>query len=299
MKLASFAIGTRRTYGPAVPGGFVDAGVRFGAEASDLLTALATGRLEDLHRLAALPADVGADDTRWLKPIETPGKTICVGVNYRGRDEEYKDGNAQIDYPSLFLRVPQSFAAHQEPLVKPPESEEYDYEGEIAVVIGMRGRRIREADALKHVAGYTICNEGTIRDWCRHGKFNVTAGKNFERSGAIGPYVVTPDTVGSDPLRVITRVNGEVRQDDTADRMIFPIPVLIAYISTFMTLDPGDVIVTGTPTGAGARFTPPRFLAAGDVIEVEVRGVGTLVNTVVNELSNDSSSERLQAASTR
>jgi 2-keto-4-pentenoate hydratase/2-oxohepta-3-ene-1,7-dioic acid hydratase in catechol pathway len=298
VKLASFAIGTRRTYGPVVSGGFVDAGGRFGSAAPDLLTALATGRLDDLHRLSTLPPDVGGDDIRWLKPIESPGKTICVGVNYRGRNEEYKDGATPIGYPSLFLRVPQSFAAHREPLIKPPESVQYDYEGEIAVVIGERGRRIREADALSHVAGYTVCNEGTVRDWCKHGKFNVTAGKNFERSGSIGPWLVTADAVGSDPLRVITRVNGEVRQDDTTDRMLFPIPTLIAYISTFMPLDPGDIIVTGTPTGAGVRFDPPRFLIAGDVIEVEVPGVGTLVNTVVNESLTESTSERLQRATT-
>jgi len=283
VKLASFAVGARMSYGPVVAEGVVDAGARFGSTTSDLQTALATDRMEDLRRLSALAPDVSLDDVRWLKPIESPGKTICVGVNYRGRNEEYKDGATPIGYPSLFLRVPQSFTAHLEPLIKPPESAQYDYEGEIALVIGRRGRRIRESDALSHVAGYTVCNEGTVRDWCKHGKFNVTAGKNFERSGSIGPWLMTADAVGAGPLRVITRVNGDVRQDDTTDRMLFPIPVLIAYISTFMPLDPGDVIVTGTPTGAGVRFEPPRFLVAGDVIEVEVPGVGTLVNTVVNE----------------
>jgi len=135
-----------------------------------------------------------------------------------------------------------------------------------------------------------------VRDWCKHGKFNVTAGKNFERSGSIGPWLVTSDAVGSDSLRVITRVNGEVRQDDTTDRMLFPIPTLIAYISTFMALDPGDVIVTGTPPGAGARFDPPRFLSGGDRVEVEVPGVGTLVNTVVNESLTGASRERFERA---
>jgi 2-keto-4-pentenoate hydratase/2-oxohepta-3-ene-1,7-dioic acid hydratase in catechol pathway len=298
VKLASFAIGRRVSYGPVVEGGVVDAGGRLGAAAPDLLTALATGRLGELRRLSAEPADVGTDDIRWRKPIESPGKTICVGVNYRGRNEEYKDGGTPVGYPSLFLRVPQSFAAHQEPLVKPPESSQYDYEGEIAVVIGERGRRIREADALSHIAGYTVCNEGTVRDWCKHGKFNVTAGKNFERSGSIGPWLVTSDIVGPDPLRLITRVNGKVRQDDTTDRMLFPIPALIAYISTFMPLDPGDIVVTGTPTGSGVRFDPPRFLVAGDVVEVEVPRVGTLVNTVVDESLTEPSSEWLQRATT-
>lgn len=298
MKLASFIIGGRASYGPVVAGGVVDAGGRFGTDAPDLLTALATGRLDDLHRLAALPPDAAAGDVRLLKPIVSPGKTICVGINYRGRSEEYKDGAALPTHPSLFLRVPQSFVAHKEPVLKPPESDQYDYEGEIAVVIGRHGRRIREADVPSHIAGYTICNEGTVRDWCRHGKFNVTAGKNFERSGSIGPWMVTADEVGADPMRVITRVNGEVRQDDTTDRMIFPIPRLIAYISTFMPLDPGDIVVTGTPTGAGVRFDPPRFLTAGDVVEVEVPHIGTLVNTVVDESLDEAAREPLEEATT-
>jgi 2-keto-4-pentenoate hydratase/2-oxohepta-3-ene-1,7-dioic acid hydratase in catechol pathway len=136
---------------------------------------------------------------------------------------------------------------------------------------------------MAHVAGYTVCNEGTVRDWCRHGKFNVTAGKNFARSGSMGPFLVTKDEVGDDPLRIVTRVNGEVRQDDTTDRMIFAMPRLIGYISTFCTLEPGDIIVTGTPTGAGVRFDPPRFLVAGDRVEVAVPRVGTLENRVVDE----------------
>lgn len=298
MKVASFAVGRRVSYGPVVSGGIVDAGVRLGPVAPDLLTAIASGRLDELRRLAGLPADIAIDGLRWQKPIESPGKTICVGVNYRGRNDEYKDGAAQPGYPSLFLRVPQSFSAHQEPLFKPPESDQYDYEGEIALVIGRRGRRIREADALSHIAGYTVCNEGTVRDWCKHGKFNVTAGKNFERSGSIGPWLVTADAVAPEPMRLITRVNGEVRQDDTTNRMIFPIPYLISYISTFMPLEPGDIIVTGTPTGAGVRFDPPRFLAAGDVVEVEVQGVGTLVNTVVNEPAIDHSAGQRAAHAT-
>jgi 2-keto-4-pentenoate hydratase/2-oxohepta-3-ene-1,7-dioic acid hydratase in catechol pathway len=136
---------------------------------------------------------------------------------------------------------------------------------------------------MSHVAGYTVCNEGTVRDWCRHGKFNVTAGKNFARSGSMGPFFVTRDEVGDGPHRVTTRVNGEVRQDETTDRLIFSMPALISYISIFCTLEPGDVIVTGTPPGAGARLDPPKYLKAGDQIEVEVPGVGTLVNVVVDE----------------
>jgi 2-keto-4-pentenoate hydratase/2-oxohepta-3-ene-1,7-dioic acid hydratase in catechol pathway len=155
------------------------------------------------------------------------------------------------------VRFPASLVAHEEPIVRPTESQQLDYEGEIALVIGKAGRRIAESDALAHVAGYTICNEGTIRDWLRHGKFDVTPGKNFDRTGALGPWVVTTDEIGSKPMRVMTRVNDEIRQDDTTDRMIFSIPFLTSYISRFCTLEPGDILITGTPTGAGARFDPP------------------------------------------
>jgi len=167
--------------------------------------------------------------------------------------------------------------------VRPRESEQLDYEGELVVVIGNGGRRIAKDQALTHVLGYSCANEGSVRDWLRHSKFNVTQGKNFDRSGAIGPYLVTAEEVGDAPLRVTTRVNGEVRQDDTSDRMIFPIPYLISYLSAFCSLEPGDVILTGTPSGAGARFDPPRYLQPGDIVEVEISRVGTLHNTVVDD----------------
>ena len=165
--------------------------------------------------------------------------------------------------------------------MRPPESDTLDYEGEVAVVIGKAGRRISQDDAYDHIAALTICNEGTIREWVRHAKFNVTQGKNWDSSGAMGPWLVPfTDAAQLDDARIITRVNGEVRQDDVLSRMMFPIRREIEYISTFMTLQPGDVIVTGTPTGAGARFDPPKFLQPGDMVEVEVNGIGTLRNRV-------------------
>ncbi len=218
-----------------------------------------------------------------LKPIPTPGVFICVGVNYRDRNEEYKDASDLPRYPSLFFRTPGSLVAHREPIVRPPESEQLDYEGEVALIIGRAGRRIPEARAMDHVAGFSCVNEGTIRDWTRHGKFNVTQGKSFERSGAFGPWLVTADEIGARPLTVTTRVNGEERQHDTTERLLFPFPALIRYISTFCALRPGDVIATGTPTGAGARFNPPRYLRPGDVVEVEVSGIGVLRNEVIEE----------------
>jgi 2-keto-4-pentenoate hydratase/2-oxohepta-3-ene-1,7-dioic acid hydratase in catechol pathway len=282
VKLATFETGSRETFGVVTNGGIVDAGARLGA-LPDLRAVLAADALGEVARLAERAPDFRLDEVRLRKPIPRPGKTVCVGVNYAGRHAEYKDASDPQRYPSLFLRVPESFVAHLEPLVRPPESMQFDYEGEIGVVIGRSGRRISAADAMPHVAGYLISNEGTVRDWCRHGKFNVTAGKNFAQSGAIGPFLVTTEEVGDRPLQLITRVNGEVRQDATTDQMVFSIPELLSYISTFCTLEAGDIILTGTPPGAGVRFDPPRFLVAGDRVEVEVPGVGTLINHVVDE----------------
>jgi 2-keto-4-pentenoate hydratase/2-oxohepta-3-ene-1,7-dioic acid hydratase in catechol pathway len=213
-----------------------------------------------------------------------PGKIICVGVNYPDRNAEYKDGQDAPQYPSLFVRFPQSFVGHGEPLVRPKVSQQLDYEGEIALVIGKSGRHISEQDALQHVAAMTLCNEGSVRDWIRHGKFNVTQGKNFDRSGAMGPWFVpyTDESQIAD-IRLTTRVNGETRQDDRTSNMVFSFRKLISYISTFSTLHPNDIIVTGTPTGSGARLDPPKWLKPGDVIEVEAEGLGILRNTVVDE----------------
>jgi 2-keto-4-pentenoate hydratase/2-oxohepta-3-ene-1,7-dioic acid hydratase in catechol pathway len=283
VKLASFRVGSRVSYGIVTNGGLIDVGALLGPRLPDVVSVLTAGGIADVAALSASAPDLRLEDVVLLKPIPRPGKIVCVGVNYAGRNAEYRDGAEQAKYPSLFLRVPESFVAHGEALVRPPESQQFDYEGELAVVIGRSGRRIRAEAAMSHVAGYTVCNEGTVRDWCKHGKFNVTAGKNFTRSGSIGPFFVTCDEAGDGPYRVMTRVNGEVRQDETTDRLIFSIPALIAYISTFSTLDPGDIIVTGTPTGAGARFDPPKYLKAGDEIEVEVPGVGLLRNRVIDE----------------
>ena len=217
-------------------------------------------------------------------PIPSPEKIICVGVNFPDRNEEYKDGQAAPPNPSLFIRFPRSFTGHDQPLIRPPESPQLDYEGEIVIVIGKGGRRIGEAQALDHIAALSLCNEGTIRDWVRHAKFNVTQGKNFDGTGAIGPWLVpyTDESQIADN-RLETRVNGEVRQSDRTSRMIFSFRKIIGYISTFTTLVPGDVIVTGTPTGAGARFEPPIWLKPGDVVEVEADGIGTLRNTIADE----------------
>ena len=211
-------------------------------------------------------------------------RILCVGVNFPDRNAEYKDGSEQPKFMSLFPRFSSGFTGHDRPLVRPPESHQLDYEGEVAIVIGKAGRRIAQADAYDHIAALTLCNEGTIRDWVRHAKFNVTQGKNWDNSASMGPWLVPfTNAAQIDDARIITRVNGEVRQDDVLSRMMHPIRREIEYISTFMTLQPGDIIVTGTPTGSGARLDPPQFLKPGDVVEVEVNGIGTLRNTVEDE----------------
>jgi 2-keto-4-pentenoate hydratase/2-oxohepta-3-ene-1,7-dioic acid hydratase in catechol pathway len=220
----------------------------------------------------------------WLPPVPAPEKIICIGVNYPDRNAEYKDGQEAPKYPSMFMRSPRSFVGHDTPLVRPRASEQLDYEGEIVLVIGKPGRHIAESAALDHIAALTLCNEGSVRDWLRHAKFNVTQGKNFDSSGSLGPWLVPymREAQIAD-IRLTTHVNGEPRQDDRTSRLMFPFRYLISYISTFATLVPGDIIVTGTPTGAGARFDPPRYLKPGDVIEVAAEGIGTLRNGVVDE----------------
>jgi 2-keto-4-pentenoate hydratase/2-oxohepta-3-ene-1,7-dioic acid hydratase in catechol pathway len=247
---------------------------------------IADGGLARLVDAAAgRPADRALADVALLPPIPAPEKIICIGVNYPDRNEEYKDGQAAPKYPSMFIRFPRSFVGHGAPLVRPKASPQLDYEGEIVIVIGKGGRHIAERDALSHVAALSLCNEGTIRDWVRHAKFNVTQGKNFDSTGSLGPWIVPyEDESQIADIRLTTKVNGELRQDDRTSRMIFGFRYLLSYISTFTTLAPGDVIVTGTPTGAGARFDPPRFLVPGDVIEVSAEGIGALSNDVVDEV---------------
>jgi 2-keto-4-pentenoate hydratase/2-oxohepta-3-ene-1,7-dioic acid hydratase in catechol pathway len=242
--------------------------------------ALRNGGLANL-RSGPQRHDIG--DIVFLPPVAAAEKIICVGVNYKNRNEEYVDGSESAAYPSLFVRFPGSFVGHEQPILRPKESCEFDYEGEIVLVIGKAGRHISRENALDHVAGLTLANDGTLRDWLRHAKFNITQGKNFDSSGSIGPWIVPASEIDlTRPLRLTTRINGEVRQDDTTDSMLFDFRRLIEYISTFTTLKPGDLILTGTPTGAGARSNPPRWLKPGDIVEIEVPEIGILRNAVAD-----------------
>lgn len=282
MRFASYTAQDEQFYGAITDQGAIALSPDF-PQWPTMLQVIREGGLPALEQ-AAKGRDVTHTNFSYDIPIPDAPRILCVGVNFPDRNAEYKDGSAQPKHMSLFPRFSSGFTGHGENLVRPPENHTLDYEGEVAIVIGKPGRRISQDDAYDHIAALTLCNEGTIRDWVRHAKFNVTQGKNWDRSGAIGPWLVPfTDAAQLDDARIITRVNGEVRQDDTLNRMMFPIREEIAYISTFMTLQPGDIIVTGTPTGAGARFDPPRYLKPGDVVEVEVEGIGILRNGVEDE----------------
>jgi 2-keto-4-pentenoate hydratase/2-oxohepta-3-ene-1,7-dioic acid hydratase in catechol pathway len=283
-RFATFTVDGSTRYGAVIGDGIVDLSARHAKDYPTLREVIAAGALTRLAEEAAKHApDFALDAITWLPPIPAPEKIICIGVNYPDRNEEYKDGQAAPKFPSMFMRTPRSFVGHETPLVRPRASTQLDYEGEVVLVIGKAGRHIAESEALDHVVAVTLCNEGTIRDWVRHAKFNVTQGKNFDCTGSLGPWIVPCSEADIADIRLTTRVNGELRQDDRTVRLIFGFRFLINYISTFTTLVPGDVIVTGTPTGAGARFDPPRYLRPGDVVEVEAENVGVLRNGVIDE----------------
>lgn len=284
MKFATYTSDDQQFYGAVTEGGMIALSPEC-PQWPTLRKVIAAGALDQLTLMAQGRAVTHAEDEfRWDIPIPDPEKIICVGVNFPDRNAEYKDGKDAPPNMSLFPRFPRSFVGHGTPLTRPPETPQLDYEGEIAVVIGKGGRRIAQEDALGHIAALTLCNEGTLRDWVRHAKFNVTQGKNWDGSGAMGPWLVPFENDNQiTDVALQTRVNGELRQDDRTGRMLFPVARQIAYISTFTTLVPGDIIVSGTPTGAGARFDPPRFLVPGDEIEVYAEGIGTLRNSVVDE----------------
>jgi len=284
MRLLSYSTDDGSAFGmlSADGSGVIDLSERF-LGIKDLDQLIRKGRVGDAARFDDDEPDHAIEAITFERLLRRPRKIFCIGVNYGGRSAEYAD-KSDASFPSVFVRFPESFTGHGQDLIRPPESPQLDYEGEIVVVIGKAGRRIAEADARKHIAGLSLGNEGTIRDWVRHAKFNVTQGKNWESSGAIGPWLTTIDEIGDfESLHLTTSVNGDVRQDDTPATMKYPIEYQVSYLSTFTTLHPGDVIFSGTPTGAGARFDPPIWLEPGDVVEVSVPELGTLRNTIADE----------------
>lgn len=279
MKLVSFELNGRASYGVLDGDKIADLGQRFGAKYADLRAVLEADALGQLQAAAAdTPATIALTDVKLLPVIANPGKTLCVGLNYKSHVAETKRPDA--DKPAIFVRFADSLTAHDAPLLKPATTERFDYEGELAIVIGKGGRNISQANAFEHIAGYACFNDGTARDWQRH-THQWTPGKNFRDTGAFGPMLVTADEVGNvDDLVIATRVNGETVQQATLADLIFTIPVIIEYLSGFTALSPGDVIATGTPGGVGDRRDPPRYLNDGDVVEVEISKLGILRNTV-------------------
>jgi 2-keto-4-pentenoate hydratase/2-oxohepta-3-ene-1,7-dioic acid hydratase in catechol pathway len=280
MRLASYNLRGRPSFGAVVGDGIVDlrARGRF-STLLDVFRAQALGQMR--AAIEGVRPEVPLAEVELLPPLAAPEKILCIGINYGDRTKDY-DMAERPQYPSMFYRAPKSLVGHGQNLIRPKVSEQLDYEGEIAMVIARECRHVAKDDALAVIAGLTLCNEGTIRDWIRHGKFNVTQGKNFDATGSIGPWIET-DIDLKKPLHLVVRKNGEVTQDDTTANMIFPFADLIAYITTFMTLKAGDIISTGTPVKQGPKSDPPVWLKPGNTVEVECPDIGVLRNTVADE----------------
>lgn len=283
MKLVSFSRNGQQSYGAVTEKGVVDLGAVLGSRYTDLKALLTADALTEAAAVVAQGvAGFGLADVDLLPVIPNPGKIWCCGLNY---GEHVRETNREItEQPTFFLRVADSQVGHEQPMMRPRESTQFDYEAEIAVVIGRPGRRIAEADAGRYVAGYACYNDGSVRDWQRHTSQWVP-GKNFWRTGGFGPWMVTSDEIPFGTLMTLTtRLNGEELQRATTDMMIHRIARQIAYVSTIAPLEPGDVIVTGTPGGVGARRTPPVWMKAGDVVEIEVDRIGVLRNPVADDV---------------
>jgi 2-keto-4-pentenoate hydratase/2-oxohepta-3-ene-1,7-dioic acid hydratase in catechol pathway len=279
MKLISYQYNGIDSYGAVFGDRVADLREVFGARAPDLKALIAADLLSEAAAAAGqAAATLPLSEVQLLPVIPNPGKIVCVGLNYG--DHVRETGREITEKPTLFLRVAESQVAHGESIVMPPESSKLDYEGEIAIVIGKAGRRIAEAEAWDHIAGYACYNDGSIRDW-QTATPQWTAGKNFWRTGSFGPWMVTRDEIADDQvMTLVTRLNGQEMQRTTTDKLIHSIPRQIAHISAFMPLAAGDVIVTGTPGGVGAKRTPPVWLKPGDVVEIDVDAIGVLRNTV-------------------
>ena len=281
MKLASFSASGRGSYGAVVEGGIVDLGRRLGERYPTLRTAITDGVLGRFAgEVKTAKPDFTLVQVTLLPPITDPDKIICAGRNYRAHAAEA--GGAPPENPQVFLRLVNTLVAHDQPMVCPKISADFDYEGELALIIGKPGRHIAKADALSHIFGYTLFNDGSIRDI--QFKHSIAAGKNFHQTGGFGPWIVTADEI-PDPtrLQLATRLNGREVQHTGIDDLIFDIPTLISYCSDWTPLVAGDVISTGTPEGVGFARKPPLWMKPGDVVEVEIGGIGVLRNPIIAE----------------
>jgi len=284
MKLLSFVREGRETWGAVVGDGVVDLGAAL-PQFADLTAYIAAGRhLEVAADIQGRSVDIPLTDIIYLPVIPRPEKIICVARNYLGHHQEVLAAGKKVELsgvPPIFLRTWRSQVGHDQPMIKPLSSNAFDWEGELAVIIGKEGRSIPEDKASEYIAGYSVYNEASVRDW-QFASPQITPGKNFDATGGFGPWMVTPDEVSPEAgLFIKTRLNGEVVQSSTTDRMIFNIAQIIAYASQIMTLVPGDVIATGTPDGVGWTREPQLFMLDGDVCEVEIEGIGVLSNPIV------------------
>ncbi|HWX58211.1 fumarylacetoacetate hydrolase family protein [Bradyrhizobium sp.] len=281
MKFASFEIDGTASWGLVEDGGIADLGALLRERCPDLKSAIAADALADVAASATKAKRYALSDISWLPVIPNPDKILCIGLNYEMHRKE--TGRSEVENPTVFGRFANSQTGHLSDIIRPRVSTDLDFEGELAVVIGKAGRYIKRQDAWQHIAGYACYNEGSVRDFQRH-THQFTPGKNFPSTGGFGPWMVTPDEIDDlGPLRLQTRLNGEVVQDTTIDQMIFDIPRQIEYCSTFTRLEPGDVIATGTPGGVGSRRTPPLWMKPGDIVEVEIERIGLLRNGIADE----------------
>ncbi len=281
MRLASYNLRGRPSFGAVVGNGLVDLRGRL-SRFTTLLEVFRANALEQAKAAAAgVRPEVPLAEIELLPPLAAPEKILCIGINYANRERDY-DFAEPPKYPSMFYRAPNSVVGSGQKLIRPKVSEQLDYEGEIAMVIGRECKHVPKERALDVIAGLTLCNEGTIRDWMHHGKFNVTQGKNFDATGSIGPWIET-DIDLTKPLHLVVRKNGTITQDETTANMIFSFADLIVYITTFMTLKPGDIISTGTPVKTEPKADPPVWLKPGDTVEIECSGIGVLHNSVADE----------------
>ena len=281
MKFASFKINGAASWGLIDGAEAVDLGAALRGRFPDLKSAIAAGALMEAAAASAKAARHPLKDITWLPVIPNPDKILCIGLNYETHRKE--TGRSEVENPTVFGRFANSQTGHLANIIRPRVSKDLDFEGELALIIGKPGRYISRASAWDHIAGYACYNEGSVRDFQRH-THQFTPGKNFPDTGAFGPWMVTPDEAGDlAPLRLQTRLNGQVVQDATISQMIFGIPQQIEYCSSFTRLEPGDVVVTGTPGGVGSRRTPPLWMKPGDVVEVEIDRIGLLRNGIADE----------------
>lgn len=282
MRLVSFRVKGETHYGVVQGNGVVDLTPRLGARFADIKAVIAGNAFGEAERAAkGASADFPLDGLEYAPLIANPGKILCIGLNYE--EHRVETGRPKVENPTVFVRFTDTQIGHLQPIVKPKLSDKVDYECELAVIIGKPGRYISEADAYNHVCGYSCYNDVSIRDYQNHTS-QWTPGKNFPSSGPFGPWMVTSDEMGElAPKRIQTRLNGKEVQSAKFDQMIFSVPRLIEYCSRFTTLQPGDVIVSGTPGGVGMRRDPPLWMKVGDTVEVEIDGIGILKNPIVAE----------------